>query len=120
VNWGARRVGCAPFLFADVNYVQLSRAFLGEAALDGRTFEFAKGVGGDPMRSRGVESTDLARGADGGSIESAISFADVAERPVHGFFYEVAIVARFALDYRKQADEFCVGRKFVLVGKIGD
>jgi len=59
-------------------------------------------------------------GANRGAIEREISFSDIAERPVHGFFDEVAVVAGFAADDFEHAQKLFVGRGFVLVGEIGD
>lgn len=74
------------------------RVFFGEAELDGGAGKFAECVGGDPAGGGRIETTDLLGGADGGTVERGIAFADVAECPVHGFFYEVAIVEGFAFD----------------------
>jgi len=120
MNWARGEIAARLFYFADIHQALLSRAFFGEAALDGWAGEFAESVGGDPAGSGRIESADLFGGANCCAVQRLIAFADIAERPVHGFFYEVAIVAGFALNDGERAKKFCVGRSLVFVRKIGD
>ena len=88
-------------LFADLHHAHLSRTIFSEASLHGGTGKFTKRVGGNPASGGRIEFTNFFRDANRGVVQREISFADIAKRPVHRFFYEVAIVAGFALNDRK-------------------
>jgi hypothetical protein len=89
-----------------------------EPAVDCFAFQFPHCAGGDPAGRASALLSNFARCLNGGLVEGAIPFADLSERPVDGFLYEIAVVPGLAGDDGQEFEERVVWRRFIVNGKV--
>ncbi len=94
-----------------------SSCFLCDPSADRVAFEFVDGIRRNPLCGRRMKSPDFPRSFQCRCPELRISFADLAQRPIHPLLHEVPLVVGASFDDRQEFEEFRVGGRFVVYGQ---
>jgi len=81
--------------------------------------QFSQGIGRNPAGGSGVNFGDGFCLGDRSTAEADAAFADLAQRPVDGFPYEVAVIGRLASDHGQEFAKNVVGQVFSPDGCAG-
>src|ERR1700688_1863832 len=90
-----------------------------EARLNRAASQLAKGVRGNPPSRPGILPPDAFGGTNRGAVKTQISFADIAQRPIHGLAHKIPFITGFSFDYWQKPLESCVRSLLILIAEIG-